>query len=458
MDLMVAPDAAALRRARVAATMAMFVLAIVMASWAPRIPEVKDQLGLSDGQLGLALVGAPVGAIVSLWLIGLLVRRYGSVSVLRVILPAYCANGLLIPLVDGLASLFAVLALWGATSGCFDIAVNAQVVEIERHYRRPIMTSAHAAWTAGAFSGAGIGAVGAALDTPLGVQLAVLGGFGLVLAWPATVVMLPSQTPMDPTPMDLTSMDLTPPATPIAPEPRGAGRVGGGPCSRRPGPSRLFVVLGAIAFASYLCEGVAADWSAVYLRDVTAAGAGTAGLGFVAFTTCMFAVRIVGDRLTVRFGPVRTVRVLAALAAVGVAVALALGSSALGTASGIIGFGLLGAGTACVVPSVFSAAGRIGQSAGTSIAAVSSAGYAGWLGGPAAVGGLAELVSLPAAMAVVVLLLGVVIALASALASGIGPPSAGPANGGPAGSRAAGPAPARRSPPPPGHRVGRPRR
>jgi MFS family permease len=179
--------------------------------------------------------------------------------------------------------------------------------------------------------------------------------------------------------------------------------------------SGRFAALCAVSFGSFLCEGVAADWSAVYLAEVTGAAAGVAGAGFVAFTVCMFAVRLVGDRAMARYGPPRMVRGFTAVAGVGFVGALAVGNLPFGSAAGVIGFGALGVGTACVAPAVFSTAGRLGESAGTSIAVVSTVGYAGWLTGPPVVGGLAELVGLHRALTVVLLLLATIIIFAPAL-------------------------------------------
>ncbi|KDA40950.1 MFS transporter [Frankia sp. B2] len=397
-------DAQVLFRARAATMSSLFLLALLLASWAPRIPQIKEGLELGDGQLGLTLLGAPIGAVLTLWLIGLAVTRYGSITMVRAGLPAYCATGLLVPLVEGPWSLFALLALWGATSSCLDISLNTQAVGIERCYQRPIMTSAHAAWTAGALSGAGIGSAAAALSVPIGVQFAVLGGLGLAAALPATAWMLPDGA-----------------APEVAP---GDGRDGWDGDSDRAMPrgpvgtgsrARPFVALCVIAFGSFLCEGVAADWSAVYLTDVAGAAVGIAGIGFVAFTSCMFVVRLFGDRAMARFGPTRTVRGLAVTAMVGFALMLALGSSAFGTVGGIVGFGTLGVGTACVLPAVFSATGRLGSSTGSSIAVVGTVGYVGWLCGPALIGGLAELAGLQFAMVVVFVLLVAITVCASAL-------------------------------------------
>jgi fucose permease len=174
-----------------------------------------------------------------------------------------------------------------------------------------------------------------------------------------------------------------------------------------------------MAFATMLCEGAAADWSAVYLEDVTGAPAGVSGVGFVAFAACMLVTRTFGDRALLRFGPDRLVRSLAAGAAVVFALALATAriGSPFGAVTGVLGFAALGVGAACVFPAGISAAVRVGATPGMAVAAFVTVGSTGWLCGPVIVGGLAEVVGLRPALSVVLVLLGAVVVLAPAFAA-----------------------------------------
>ena len=418
-----------LRRAQAAAMVILCALALLFAAWAPRIPQVKRDLGLSDGQLGLALLGAPVGGVATLGVAGLLVGRFGSRPVIRLALVGYCTSAVLLAAARGTVSLFAVLVLLGALSCLLDIAVNAQAVTVERRIGRPIMSTVHAAWTGGALLGAGVGSGAAAVDLPLGLQLAALGAVGLLAGFPVTSWMVGGdaarRTGSETVPE--TSREIGPDAGGGTDCAAGPGEVSDGRGTGRRTAIRgvelrrltPFAALCAISFATFLCEGVAADWSAVYLTDVTGATAGVAGVGLVAYMTCMLVVRLAGDRAVARFGPVRTVRALALCATAVFGLALAAADTGAGTAFGIVGFAALGAGLACAVPTAFSAAGRLGAavgvSGGASIALVSSVGYVGWLGGPVIIGGFAELVGLRATMWTVVALTGVIALLARTL-------------------------------------------
>ncbi|WP_131744592.1 MFS transporter [Frankia sp. Cppng1_Ct_nod] len=397
------PGKPTLRTARLATSSGFFVLGLVFASWAPRIPEVKAKLALSDGELGLALLGAPTGAVLTMWAVGLLLGRVGTVPVISVGLLAYCLVGVLVAAAGSPPVLFAVLALWGATGSGVDVALNAQAADVEQRCGRPIMSGLHAMWTAGALAGAGVGAAGAALSIPLGWQLVGIGVFGLVIGIPPTRAMLPRDTPAGPTVI---------PASTHAYVPRNA--------AGRARFNRQVATLCLICLSSFLCEGISADWSTLYLRDVTDAPAGVAGIGFVMFTVTMLVARLLGDRVIGAVGAARTVRVSAGATSMVFVLAIAVGDTGIGTFGGIIGFASIGLGMACVVPSAISAAGRVGASgsgpsAGAAVAAVISFGYVGWLIGPPLVGGLAELAGLHTALLVVVVLTATVAVLAPVL-------------------------------------------
>jgi MFS family permease len=177
---------------------------------------------------------------------------------------------------------------------------------------------------------------------------------------------------------------VAPPATSQHPARRPAGRLSG-----------PVLVLGAIAFASMLCEGATADWASVYLRGSIRVSPGAAGLGYTVFALMMLTVRLAGNRLLTRFPRRRLLPALAAVATIGFTAGLLGGDSA----TVIAGFGFLGIGLALIVPSVNSAAGRLpGLSPGAAIAMVSAWGWARFVFGPPVIGQLASANSLTAAL------------------------------------------------------------
>jgi fucose permease len=155
------------------------------------------------------------------------------------------------------------------------------------------------------------------------------------------------------------------------------------------------LLLGAIAFASMLCEGAAANWASVYLSGPLHARGAVPGLGYTAFAFAMLAVRLLGNRLLSRYPPGRLLPALALAGTAGFTAALLIGRPA----AAMAGFACLGIGLASVVPAVFSAAGRVpGLHPGTAVATAAACGWAGFVCGPPLIGRLASLVSLSAAL------------------------------------------------------------
>jgi predicted MFS family arabinose efflux permease len=163
----------------------------------------------------------------------------------------------------------------------------------------------------------------------------------------------------------------------------------------------MLLLLGVLAFCCMIGEGAAADWSSVYLLEDLGSSAGFAAAAYAAFSIMMTAGRLAGDRLAAWLGPVTLVRGCGVLAASGLGLALLVGHPI----AGVIGFGCFGAGLSCIVPQVFSAAGRRDPArAGQALARVASLGYVGFLTGPVLIGGAAELFGLPRALAIPALL------------------------------------------------------
>ncbi|WP_336215569.1 MFS transporter [Nonomuraea sp. LPB2021202275-12-8] len=369
-------------RARVAVYLLFLLAGAAVGTWTARIPAIKENLGLGDGQLSLALLAIAAGAVAGMQAVGPLVDRYGSSSVM---LPAALLHAVvLVPIAYAPNLLTLALALFGfgIVHGVLDVSMNANAVEVERAWGRPMMSSFHAVFSIGGFAGATVGGVFAHLELSpaatfwsVGVMIAGLA------AWAARWAL------------------RSPPAH--------AARAGG-----RAGHPRGIVFLGVLAFCCLVGEGAAADWSSVYLREDLAASAGFAAAGYAAFSVMMTAGRLAGDRLAARFGPVRLVRGCGLLAACGLGVSLLVGHPV----AAVVGFGCFGAGLSCIVPQVFSAAGhRDPAFAGRALARAASIGYLGFLSGPVLIGAAAELTGLPRALALPALLAAFVALAATAL-------------------------------------------
>ncbi len=356
---MAAPVAPALRRARVGTALTFAFNGFIWASWVPHIPEVKGALHLSDGALGLALLGPGIGSILTMPFVGKAISRWGSGRVVT----AMAFMTYLVLAGPGLAgnfgTLFLSLVFWGIFTGCLDVSMNAQAVEVEKAYGRPIMSSFHAWWSVGTVLGTGAGILGASAGLSLARQQVILAIFAAVITLWSVRQFIDDQP---------------------AEEYAEGGRVF---------EFRL-VLLGIAGVCALLAEGSAGDWSPVYLHDNLHVSSGHAGLAYQTFTVMMTIGRLTGDRVVHRLGRMRSIGFLAVIGTFG----LALGLVAHDTVGALIGFACLGLGLSVMVPVFFSTAADGPGGAGPKLALVSSFSYAGFLLGPALIGQIANATSI----------------------------------------------------------------
>jgi fucose permease len=262
--------------------------------------------------------------------------------------------------------------------------MNAQGIEVERTLRKPILSGLHGLWSVGLGLGAGAAALAAAADLDPLPHFAMVAG---VLAL-ASVVFL---------------RDLLPEREQV--------REALSPDAEERIPLRWtlpLALLGVIAFCSFVGEGSASDWSAVYMTQELGSSQALGALAFAAFAVTMATTRFVADSLRTRFGNVALVRAGSLVAAVGLGLALLIHEPV----AAIAGFALLGLGLAAVVPIAFAAAGDMDPRAtGSLVGRVATVGYVGSVAGPIAIGWLAEATSLRTSLALVVLLAAVIAAI-----------------------------------------------
>ena len=350
-------------RNRVAISAVFFLNGFGLASWFIHIPSVKEQLGLNEQQLGLALLGTGLGSLLTMWLSGWLMGRFGSRRIL--ILATLCfAFSLVFPVwAPNLVLLTVSLGFLGGCNGLMDVCMNNQAAYFEALAGRPVMSSFHAIWSLGGWCGSLLGSL-----FLLNQQLSTwhLAFLGLLIV--GGVVW------------------LAPSLLRIASE--------HGPIFAL--PTREIAIFALLCLIAMLSEGAVADWAGVHLRDDLGTPYALSGLGFNAFAICMAGGRFVGDRIVQRIGRERTVTAGALVGAIGLFFAALAGSPILS----IIGFGLAGLGMSNIVPVLFSlAALRIPGAIERATSSVFATGYLGFLIGPPLVGMFAQLFTLPVALA-----------------------------------------------------------
>ena len=370
-------DSARLRRARAAVAACFFLNAVFYAGLVPRLPEVKEQLGLSSTALGAALAALPLGALLAGLSSATFIRRFGSGRVASYGLVLLGVTVWTVSVAPNWLGLAAALLVVGALDAIVDVAQNAHGLRVQRLYQRSILNAFHGVWSIGAVAGGLLGSAAAGLRVPLVAHLGASAvAFG-VLALVASRGMLAGRD---------------------EPEPAAEEVLRERPRRRAADPA--LAVLGVLAACGAFVEDAGASWSALYLRTELDAGAATAGLGFVALAVAMTVGRLTGDRVVDRFGQRRVARAGGALTAAGMGLALALPS----VPTTLVGFALAGLGVATLIPAVYQAADELpGLPHGLGLAVINWLLRIGFLVSPPLVGALADATSLRVALLVVVL-------------------------------------------------------
>ncbi|PPJ25264.1 MFS transporter [Nocardia nova] len=403
--------APAARRAR-AAVFATFALnGFLAAMWVVHIPVITERTGVSHGTLGLLILVMAGSSIVGMQAAGPLADRFGS----RVLVGA--AVTWLVVAVSGPAwatgpiQLAIALAIFGFGNGALDVSMNAQAVQVERVYSRPIMAAFHALFSCGGLVGslAGAAAMHAGADTRVSFAVAAVLGLLVMLASVPSLLPRPHTTShVEPSgevaeyaapaadhagPVAAAARESDVKSAVPSPDSRTGARRDESTARRR--IRRLLppkvLALAAIAFALLMAEGVANDWSALQTHEHLGVGDATAALSFGAFSIAMTVGRFTADRVSERFGRIAVVRWGSVLGAAGLAVIMLSPWLPLSLAGWI----LAGLGLAGGVPQIFTAAGNLGTpTAATDMSKVFGLGYLGFLAGPSVIGWLAQLTSL----------------------------------------------------------------
>jgi MFS family permease len=344
---------------------------LIVSSWISRIPAVQSALGLSNGLLGLTLLSSALGAVTTIQTTGHLVSKYGSRRVSTLASCLFCCSLVLPGLATGPWTLALALFIYGVMAAAMDVSMNAQGIEVERKLRRPTMSRFHGMYSLGAMAGAFLG--GWLGEQGLAVLPHLIGSGLLNMAGIlAASRLLTADAPVEEASHRLSLLKLP----------------------------RVLLALSAIAFLMLVSEGAMADWIAVYLKQTFNANQGVAAAGFAVFSAAMALFRFLGDWVTARLGPLKTVRGGCLVAAFGVICALAAPSPLWS----MPGFAIAGMGLSVIVPLVFGGGGRVpGVSPGPGIATVTGLGYLGFIVGPPTIGFASQLVTLRWALVFVVL-------------------------------------------------------
>ncbi len=352
--------------------LACFVaMGLFWGAFAALLPELRIQVGATDGELGLALLGTGAGALPAMLVTGRLWQRLGWWLVpVTALCFGLASLTLLVPAAPlGLA---VALVLVGASSGSLDVAMNSAVGDVEVTQSRRLMYAAHALFSLAVL----LGSVGTGIARALGA------GPGTVLPVVALVFAIVA-------------------AGSIAAARRSSTRAPEGHAEAQPGPSvfRAIAALAVLCALGFLIEDAIQNWSALMLERELRSGPALGGAAPGVFAAAMFIGRSGGHWLGGRFRD----RDLLVGGALGAALGLAIVAAAPVALVALAGFGMAGAGVALIAPALFARAGRMAQPGrrGAAIATLTVFGYSGFLVGPVVVGLLSQAAGLRVAIAAI---------------------------------------------------------
>ena len=364
------------------------LLGIVSMGWVPRIPEIKDAIGLSNGAFGFVLLGSTFGSITGAQLAGRLMHTFGSQRTVFfgvLVMPSGLAG---MALSTNAVALFFTLFTMGLGYALIDMCYNFQGTVVEKILGRRYMSSFHAMWSTGAFLTTVVGGLISRHVSPQANLIAI--SIVSVIAYLIAARYLLSSAIDGHKGEDEHEAKIPLFGKSVAP----------------------LWFLGFGLLASLVGEGAASDWSAILLRDEMGYGKGVYASAFASFALAMIVSRFLGDRALDYFGPARLVKlggyIGGSIWGIAMAIAIPMSDSYPIPALIIVNIGFIAAGLGIgpMFPAFILAASKTpGIAPAVAISRVGVIGIAGFFFGPTVTGLIAEYTNLSIGMVYPVLML-----------------------------------------------------
>ncbi|MDM9626932.1 MFS transporter [Rhizobium sp. S152] len=337
-----------------------FLFAVSMGAMLSRLPDIQDALQVNKSELGLTLIGAAIGALISLTFASPIVDRLGARTTAFITVLGTSALLALVPWMSAAPLVFGILLCEGLLAGALEINLNVEIDRIEAQLGRGVMNRAHGFWSLGFFVTALVSAAVRQAGVPMQVHLGLTFAFVLIVG--SLVIAGMRNAPARPT-LEHTE----------------TGRIAL--------PTMALLPLCVIGIAAFLVEGAGIDWSAIYMRDVFHSEPFVGGMGLTLFTFFMALTRIFADPFVDRFGPRAVAFTLLVVSAVGLcAVWLAPHQYV-----ALLGFALMGGGCSAVYPlAVSAAAQRTDRASHLNVAALGQMSFVVFFLAPPLLGVVAE--------------------------------------------------------------------
>jgi MFS family permease len=361
-----------------------FVHALAAGAIHTRIPDVQLQIGLSESELGLVLMGQPLGALSMFLFSSRLIESFGPRKIILWLLPLMTVSAALVTVLLHPLAMFILLAINGIGFSVTNIAINVEADRVEASTGQRIMNTCHGAWSVGFLLTSLLGAALRGMDVPPAIHL-----------WAFSPILIALLLAI------------------VVPMPSAAERAFTGNTKRKLAwPTLATMGLVAFGLGAGLVEGASRAWSIILLRDSFDAPVWVESMALPALLATMAIGRLMADLIIERHGPVRVARLLTSLAIAGLVLVVFSPHYLLA----ILGFALVGAGICVLYPLMLSAAARLGdRPASENVAATTLIVQMLNLGAPALIGATAQGLGVRMAFAILLPLLMLTWAMAGRL-------------------------------------------
>lgn len=377
------------RRAVTATYVAFIGSGFGFATWASRIPQVRDKLHVTPGTLGLILLCIAIGSLLAMPASGFVVARIGPARTVAILSVVFAVGLALVGVgyTIGVAPVAVGLILTGLGNGVWDVAMNVQGAAVEQALGRSIMSRFHAGWSVGTVAGAGLGAAMVALHVPVTVHLLT------VAVLISVAVPLSALRGFLPHVNDEGKHESRRSAILAWREPR-------------------TILIGIFVLCMAFTEGAGNDWLGVAMIDGYHTSDALGTLTLAVFLSAMTIGRWFGPGLLDRFGRVPVLRFCAVTAVAGLL--LVVFGRAVPVA--LAGAAVWGLGASLGFPTGMSAAADDPRRAAARVSVVASVAYTAFLAGPPLIGFVGDHIGVLRALVVVAGLLGAAALMCSACA------------------------------------------
>lgn len=340
---------------RIALGTFFFLSGLSFATWASRIPTIKTFFNLNEAELGTVLLAMPISSLIGLPISGWLVSRFNSRQPLIISFVLYLFSLIWIGYTQSTLALIIAISFFSFFMRIINISMNTQSLILQRKFERRIVGSFHGLWSTGGLFGVAFSTLMVKLNVSIANHLFSVSIFSLIIIIIAYNFTIKNDK-----------------------SPTGNKLIFG-----KPDPFILY--LGLVIFLAAICEGGMFDWSGVYFKEVIKEEVFT--YGYLSFMICMALSRFYSDRLIHQIGIEKTYVFSSTVITLGVLVAIIFPYFW----SALLGFCLIGYGTAAIFPMTFALAGTSKKySPGMAISIISTYGILGMFIGPPMIGYLAH--------------------------------------------------------------------